>query len=135
MKRARSRGRPSLYTEELAELICERLMEGESLRRICTAEDMPHRVTVLRWLASDEEFRAKYAAARELQADAMDDLITELIETCTPESAPPDRVRLAALQWRAAKLAPKKYGDKLDLNQASKEKITVRWMTEPPPPE
>jgi hypothetical protein len=32
---ARKRGRPSLYTPELADIICHRLMEIESLKSIC----------------------------------------------------------------------------------------------------
>jgi hypothetical protein len=41
----------------------------------------------------------------------MDDKIIDLIDQATPESALADRVKLAALTWRASKLAPKKYGN------------------------
>lgn len=43
----------------------------------------------------------------------MDERILEIADNCTPESAPADRVRLSAYQWRAAKLKPKVYGDKV----------------------
>lgn len=43
----------------------------------------------------------------------MDEKILEVADNCTPESAPADRVKLAAYQWRAAKLKPKVYGDKV----------------------
>lgn len=108
-------GRPTLYSEELAERICEQLMRGLSLVKICDAEGMPDRVTVTRWLGKNEAFATQYARARETQADYMDDLILDVAAGVTPESANADRVRLAAYQWRAAKLAPKKYGDKLAL--------------------
>lgn len=107
-------GRPSDYTVELADRICEQLTNGESLRQICAAEGMPHRVTVLRWLDVHEEFAAKYARAREAQADYMDDLILETANACTAETAIADRVRVGAYQWRASKLLPKKYGEKID---------------------
>lgn len=112
-KRKAATGRPSLYSEELAERIANELMEGKSLVKICDAEDMPHRRTVLRWMEADESFATKCARARIWQADLMDDKINDLIESCTAESAPADRVKLAAMQWRAAKLLPKKYGDKI----------------------
>ena len=53
--------------------------------------------------------------------DQMDDRILELAENCTPETAPADRVKLAAYQWRASKLAPKKYGDRLTQEMVGKD--------------
>lgn len=88
-------------------------MCGESMVQICAGEDMPNRRTVLRWMSKDDDFATRCARARELQADLMDDRILELADQCTPETAPADRVKLAAYQWRASKLAPKKYGDRV----------------------
>jgi hypothetical protein len=58
--------RPTDYTPELGDQICELLADGMSLRAICQADDMPHRATVFRWLARAglEEFRDQYARAR-----------------------------------------------------------------------
>jgi hypothetical protein len=121
--------RPSLYSEEMAERICEGLREGMSLVKICSADNMPGRATVMRWWEAHPDFEAKCARARVLQADLMDDKIIDLIEAITPESAPADRVRLAALTWRASKLAPKKYGDKVDLTHASPDGGAVQFIT------
>lgn len=110
--------RPSSYSSEIAERIIEGLLDGKSLRRICEADDMPHRATILRWMGDDDEFATKCARAREMQADLMDDLILETADASKPETAASDRVKIAAYQWRAAKLQPKKYGDKLDLNHS-----------------
>jgi len=76
---------------------------------------MPERDTVRRWLLVDESFSAKYARAREFQADHMDDLILECAEKCSNETAQADRVRIAAYQWRAEKLKPKRYGNRTTL--------------------
>lgn len=111
-------GRPSAYNEEIAETIIGGLMDGRSLVQICEEDGMPNRRTVLRWMENDSAFATRCARAREMQADLMDDKIAQLIDTVTPESAPADRVKLAALQWRASKLAPKKYGDKIDHTHA-----------------
>lgn len=116
-------GRHTDYTEELATAICERLMNGESLRRICSDEEMPNRSTVLRWQASNEEFAAKCARAREEQAEYMDDLILDVANACTPETAPADRVRISAYQWRASKLKPKKYGDRQEVEHTGSVSI------------
>ena len=118
--------RPSEKSDTVVEHIIGELIDGKSLRQICDADDMPNRRTVMRWLEVDDDFATKYARARVLQADLMDDKINELIETVTPASAPADRVKLAALQWRAAKLEPKKYGDKLALGGDSNAPLVVK---------
>jgi hypothetical protein len=59
------RGRPSAYTPEIVDMICERLMDGESLRPICASAGMPDKATVFRWLACHKEFRGLYGWARE----------------------------------------------------------------------
>lgn len=43
-------GRPTLFTDELALEICERIANGRSLRSVCLDKDMPHMATVMRWL-------------------------------------------------------------------------------------
>ena len=105
--------RPSIYTEELADEICDKLTDGLSLRQICDQAGMPDRRTVIRWQASNEGFATKCARAREEQADFMDDLILDVANRCTPETAQADRVKISAYQWRASKLKPKKYGEKV----------------------
>jgi hypothetical protein len=68
---------------------------------------------VLRWLEEDRDFATKYAYAREMQADLMDDKILEEAERTNELNAAAQRVKIAAYQWRAAKLKPKRYGDKV----------------------
>lgn len=112
MKKA---GRPSNYTFELGQAICERIADGDSLRSICNDEGMPNRTTVLRWLEANPEFAAIHARAREAQADVMDDKIMSTADACTSEDANAARVKIDAYKWRAARLAPKKYGDRMML--------------------
>lgn len=123
--------RPSGYTKTIASAICARIADGESLRKICLDADMPGRRTVLDWLDDDAhaDFRAKYARAREAQADFHADEIIEIADISrigkkittkadgTEEIVTADMVERARLQidarkWYAAKLAPKKYGDR-----------------------
>ncbi|WP_200952406.1 transposase [Mesorhizobium sp. Root552] len=126
-------GRPSDYSEELADIICERLADGESLRSICRDEGMPHASTVCRWLASDDRtaFREQYARARELQADALFDEALEIADTPVEgvtyketekgtyvtrgDMIEHRRLRVDTRKWMVGKLAPKKYGEKLAL--------------------
>ena len=124
-------GRPSRYTPELAAKICRRLAEGETLRSICRDKGMPDKATILRWLADKKkaDFRDQYALAREMQADALFDEALEIADdavgdwavdkdgkkTLDHEHVQRSRLRVDTRKWAAGKLAPKRYGDKLDL--------------------
>jgi hypothetical protein len=124
-------GRPSEYSEETALRICERLIEGDSLRKICRDEDMPGISTVLRWLDAHEKFRTHYARAREAQADTLADEITDIadtplvgqvkkttedgVEITEEDMLGHRRLQIDARKWIASKLKPRKYGEKLEL--------------------
>ena len=57
----------NLYTPALADAICKRIAEGESLRAICRDPDMPSEGTVRDWAREDRDgFGARYRLAREL---------------------------------------------------------------------
>lgn len=124
-------GRPSTYSEETADILCVRLGQGESLRRICMDEDMPSQSVVYLWLQRHPEFLEKYTRAREEQADTQFDMIVDIADE-TPETVPVfdkdgnqidikldsayiqwQRQRIEARKWAAMKLKPKKYGDKI----------------------
>jgi hypothetical protein len=122
VKKAKT-GRPTAFCEQLADAICERLMDGQSLREICSAEEMPHRSTVIRWMEAYPSFATRVAHCRDMQADLMDDLVLEVARNCTPETAAADKVKIAAYQWRASKLAPKKYGNRLGVDLEASQKF------------
>lgn len=102
-----------MFTQELADTICERLSDGESLRAICSEQGMPRKATVFRWLAEDKAFCDQYARAREEQAEGLADEIVSISDGGGEDSdVQRDRLRVDARKWVASKLKPKKYGDK-----------------------
>ena len=114
----RKTGRPSKYSDELAEKICEKIANGRSLRSICAEDGMPPMKTIYRWLEANEEFRHQYARAREKQADYFAEEIIEIADSTEAESAAVSKAKLQidARKWAASKIAPKKYGDKSELD-------------------
>lgn len=106
-------GRPSKYSQEVAEAICERLSEGESLLSISKDPAMPARSTILKWRNEIEEFSASYARAYEMGADIQFDELEELAATATPETVGVVKLQLDARKWALARRLPKKYGDKV----------------------
>jgi len=103
-------GRPSTYSTDIADKICERLASGESLVVICQDKDMPCKTAVYSWLQKHPEFTDKYVRAREAQADTHVDEIVHIADT--EEDPQKARVRIDARKWVAGKQRPKKYGDK-----------------------
>ena len=106
-----SLGRPSSYTDEIADRVCEAIAAGGALYLICERPDMPGESTVYQWLAAKPDFAEKYARARERQQDRR---VDEIIEIADKDDDPNRaRVRIDARKWAASKLAPKKYGDRV----------------------
>lgn len=114
------------FDQGIADRICERLVEGESLRKVCLSDNMPAASTVFKWLASTEQFAEQYARAREAQADTLADEILDIAddgsndymgedETYNGDAVQRSKLRVDARKWIAAKLKPKKYGDKIDV--------------------
>ena len=103
--------RPSSYTAEIADILCERIAKGEALHRICDEQGMPSTSMVYRWLDAHEDFRDKYARAREMQADLMAAQTVTIADEA--QDANLARLRVDARKWYASKLQPKKYGDRL----------------------
>lgn len=124
-------GRPSDFTQEIADKICELLADGQSLREICLSDEMPARSSVFKWLSEVKSFSDQYARAREEQAETLADEIVSIADDGTNDYATRtsvdgstaqqvnsehiqrSRLRVEARKWVASKLKPKKYGDKI----------------------
>lgn len=132
-------GRKSSFTQEIADAICSRIADGQSLRTICADEGMPDKATVMRWLEKEDAqpFRDQYARARDAQADHYAEEIIDIADeevtmvkrskhnggedddgleqevVFDPTAVARNRLRVDARKWYASKLAPKKYGDKV----------------------
>jgi hypothetical protein len=100
------------YDEAVGQDICERLIEGESLKAICSDPDMPSRTVVYGWLQEHSAFANNYARARRLQADTFADEIQEVAKNLAilPEHK---RVMIDAMKWRAARQNWRAWGDKI----------------------
>lgn len=119
----RKLGRPTDYTKDMADKICEKISGGLSLRAICAEAGMPARGTVYRWLIENADFQDQYTRAREKQADYFAEEIIEIADSAVAESAAVSKAKLQidARKWAASKIAPKKYGDKTELDVKSSD--------------
>lgn len=117
-------GRPSLCTPELMAEICKRLETGMSLRRLCRAEDMPSKTTILDWADADEVFAGQYARARDRGWDARAEVAVAKAQRSKDPSA--GRLAFDAERWYLGKMAPKRYGEKLELSGNKDAPLTVQ---------
>lgn len=111
-------GRPSSYTKELADTICEELALGKSLRTVCAGEGMPSIATVFSWMRLHEEFLKQYARAKQESADAMAEELIDISDTENMDDVQRARLRIDTRKWLMAKMKPKRYGDQLDVTSA-----------------
>lgn len=131
----KQKGRPSTYTQEVADEICERIANGEPLRQICRDDKMPPWRTVYEWQAAHADFFARIAHARELGEDAIAQECMMIADTpqigsksvskaTGVEITEADMIEHRRLQIDTrlkllAKWNPRKWGDKMAIGGAS----------------
>ena len=118
-------GRPSEFSQVLADEICDRIAKGETLRTIIKDDHMPERKTIYSWLEVNEAFQHQYAHARSQQADNYFEQIVD--EAFSSHDAQIGRLRIDALKWVASKMQPKKYGDKLEIETKGDSAIAIQF--------
>lgn len=137
------KGRPSKFSQEVADKICARMATGESLRSICRSPEFPPESTVRTWAADDVHgFFAQYARARDVGLDAMADELLDIadtttigkrvtekgdgtVETVTVDTVDRARLRVDTRKWYLSKLAPKRYGEKVQNEHSGS--MAIHW--------
>lgn len=118
-------GRPTTYTPELGEQICQWMIEGQSLSEICRRDTTPGISTIYQWAEAQPEFAEALNRARLLQAetwagqsmDIADNATNDWMERQRPdgtidtvvnhEHVNRSRLRIQARQWVAEKILPR----------------------------
>ena len=136
---------PARFTPQLAIEICERLANGESLRRICDSDErFPTESAVRQWVIRDVQgFAAQYTHAREIGLDRMADELIEIADDSSRDTTTRidgsecadtewinrSRLRVDARKWYLSKLAPKKYGDHQSIELTGKDGAPIASTT------
>ena len=139
-------GRPSKYTPELADEICQRLSNGEPLRQICRDDHMPAWQKIYEWMAKDEKLSGAIAHARDLGYDAMAEecliiadtpkfgqtqVMTDKGSSTTVEDMLGHRkLQIETRLKLLAKFNPKKYGERVQLAGSKDEPLEVNAKIE-----
>lgn len=120
---ARERKGTVHISDDLIDQIMLRIASGESMNKICTEDSMPTRATLFRWISENEDVRKKYELALSLRADWVFEEIIEIADEAvgTTQNGSMDsgavakqKLQVDARKWVLSKMAPKKYGDKIE---------------------
>lgn len=135
-------GRPCIYTTELGKRLCNELIKPRTLLEISKEDWAPTRSTIYLWLLDNKEFSDMYAIARALQADALVDEILLISDDSRydwverngkdedtfvvgdHEHMNRSRLRVDSRKWFAAKVLPKRYGEKAEESTSEGNKET-----------
>ena len=112
------------WSEQLVTDICDHLSTGKSLLEIGKLQGYPSADSIYRQMYRDPEFAACIARAREAGQDHEADAIVRMADQADAENWQVGKLRMEARQWRAAKLAPRRYGEKVDVNHGGE--VTYR---------
>lgn len=119
----------SIYTEELVDSILDKIIEGKSMSSICREEGMPAPSTVMRWIANNKDLQERYARACVERTEALmeemfaiaddssnDWMMIDGHRVANREVIDRSKLRVDVRKWNMAKMKPKKYGDKIDID-------------------
>lgn len=136
-------GRPSSYSQELADKFCELIANGASLRTACTEKDMPSPATIFKWMREHESFLKQYEKATMERTEAMAEELLDIVDDgsndymvrtgkdgseswqINGENIQRSRLRADTRKWLMSKMKPKKYGDKLDVTSGGDKIVPV----------
>jgi hypothetical protein len=105
------------FSIKIMETICERVAVGDSLNQICKETGFPSEASVRQWITLDREGCAsKYARAREQQMEWWADDLIRIADSAMNDYESVNAVRVAvdARKWAMSKLAPKRFGDRIE---------------------
>ena len=126
-------GNKSTCIPSVQDEICEWIASGKSLRAYCRIDGKPSLSTVMDWLndEANEDFRIKYARARETQAEVLADELMEIADEDKGDALKlqHDKMKIETRQWIAAKLLPKKYGNKIEYEDTTKQQRKLVIIT------
>lgn len=101
------------------EALCDRLVAGETQTAICKSLKVT-KGSLRRWITLDAERQARVHEARIEAAEAFEEMADEGLRNAkNPFQLMKARERAHHLRWKASKADPRRYGDKLQVDQTT----------------
>lgn len=127
-------GRPTTFTKELGDHICDWISKGGSLRKLCKQDDMPDISSVILWVVKGnrhveeyKDFSIQYQQAQDDRTEVWAEELNEIADDSdadyiftddgkritNSEAIARSKLRVDTRKWLLSKLRPKKYGDRV----------------------
>lgn len=106
---------PVRFSQSLFDEMMTEVMEGRTIREICSGGKRPSIDGFYGWVARDPKLAEQYTRAREISSDGFEADILALARSTNPENATANKAAFEMLRWTASKRAPRRYGDKQTL--------------------
>ena len=119
---------------KISALVLEGMRSGLSAFKACQAAGVPQS-TFNRWVDADAKLAEDYAHAREDLIERMASEVMELADSEVPETEDgkkdwqaiqKHKLQVDTRKWLLSKLAPKKYGDKLEVSGDAANPLVTR---------
>jgi len=121
--------------DRIFSIIIDRVANGESVRNVLLERDMPSSSTFFNWVDEDQIKSKQYARSLELRAEEkFQSIESDYMEEPQrdPTSGKIDggwvqlqRLKIDAKKWELSKLHPKKYGDRLELDNKHSGSVNI----------
>lgn len=112
------------YDPEIMLRVCDGIIDGKTIKDICSQPGIVSYGTILRWIVAYPEAARSFQAARELSSYTLDDEALAMVREIRDEPGSPQRVRafdvaVNHMRWVAARRNPRVYSERAAM------KITV----------
>jgi hypothetical protein len=135
-KKASKPAKPDRDKDAICQAVLQGMRDGLSAFKACQAVGVPQS-TFNRWVDADAKLAEDYAHAREDLIERMANEVLELADSDVPETGDGKRdwqaiqqrkLQVDSRKWLLSKLAPKKYGDRLELAGDKENPLQVQTI-------
>ena len=128
--------KPERDKPAICQAVLQGMRDGLSAFKACQAAGVPQS-TFNRWVDADSKLAEDYAHAREDLIERMANEVLELADSEVPETGDGKRdwqaiqqrkLQVDSRKWLLSKLAPKKYGDRLELAGDKENPLQVQTI-------
>ena len=128
--------KPERDKDAICQAVLQGMRDGLSAFKACQAAGVPQS-TFNRWVDADAKLAEDYAHAREDLIERMANEVLELADSEVPETGDGKRdwqaiqqrkLQVDSRKWLLSKLAPKKYGDRLELAGDKENPLQVQTI-------
>jgi hypothetical protein len=123
--------------ESIVTSICDKVIEDKISFNQAVKDSDISLVSFYKWISKNDDLQTLYKYARDVRSDVLFEEIIEIADTTeegtvvetddhgrtkekTGDMTQHRRLKIDARKWAVSKMSPKKYGDKLEIEQTNK---------------